>query len=237
MNIEEHSRFMLEFLTESRKARFEEVLSQRTRSAVAVLEDTAKEQNASAVLRTLDALGFHEVHMVEKNWKVKLKSEISKNSDKWLDLRKSESMVDTLRSLKSRGYHIAVTSPHEQGKTHRELPTDKPLAVVFGNEFNGISEEAVEIADDYLQIPMYGFVESYNLSVSVGMVFSALRWQMEEAKTIAYLSEDEKHLIRLRWAIRSARSGAKVYEKWVRENGDVDLSGILPELELHNCGK
>ncbi len=233
MNVEDHANFMLQFLTEQRKERFESVLKKRSRSAIAVLEDTAKEQNASAVLRTLDALGFHEVYMVEQNWKVKLNAEISKQSDKWLDVRKSTSLCTTLSDLKSRGYHIAITSPHEEGITHKELPIHQPVAVVFGNEFKGVSEDAAKYADSYLQIPMYGFVESYNLSVSVGMVFSALRWQMEDKATLQYLSEDEKHLIRLRWALRSARSGAKVYEQWLQQNQATDASGILHELLHH----
>lgn len=226
-SIRDHWEHMSQFLTENRVARFEEVLNERTYSAIPILEDTAKEQNASAVLRTMDALGFHEVHMVESNWKVKLNNDISKGSDKWLDLRKSSDMTETLKGLKSRGYRIAVTTPHENGLTIRQLPLDKPIAVVFGNEWDGISEDAKNLADCFLQIPMYGFVESYNLSVSVGMTFGYLRWELEKRNLLNILSETERLEWKLRWAVHSARSGPHLYKKWLEEQGETDQLGIL----------
>ena len=124
MELIDHWRFMSQFLTDNRKQKFEEVLSKRSRQAIPILEDAAKEQNASAVLRTIDALGFHEVHLIENEWKVQVNSDISKRSDKWLDVHLSNSTSDTIDSLKRRGYAIAVTSPHSTGKSIRQLPID-----------------------------------------------------------------------------------------------------------------
>lgn len=224
MNIEDHYRYMSQFLTEERQQRFNDVLSRRTRNAVAVLENTVKEQNASAVIRTLDALGFHEVHLVEKDWKVKLNAMISKGSDKWLDLQRSADMKATLKGLKERGFLIAATCPHQDGIELKDLKTDQPIAVVFGNEWDGISEAVQDHTDVFMQIPMYGFVESYNLSVSVGMVFSHLRWEMERNNTLTCLTEKEKMKARLRWAIRSSGSGRKLYARWLEKHGEPDLS-------------
>lgn len=222
--LKKHYEYMTQYLTDARQERFEEVLRHRTSRAVAVLEDTAKEQNASAVIRTMDALGFHEVHLVENDFSVELNSTISKGSDKWLDLRKSHDMQSTLRDLKDRGYRIAATCPHERGIDIKDLDTEKPIAVVFGNEFNGISSTVEEEADLYVQIPMYGFVESYNLSVSVGIVFSHLRWTMEKNNRTTPLSQEQYFLAKLKWAIASSRSGAKLYEQWVKENQLEDLT-------------
>lgn len=218
---------MRRFITDERMARFEEVLENRTRRIIPVLEDTAKEQNASAVIRTMDALGVHEVHMVENDWKVKLNAMISKGSDKWLDLRKSHDPTATLCGLKERGYTIVSTCPHEDDVPLMELTTEKPLAIVFGNEWDGISDAVRAETDVFMRIPMYGFVESYNLSAAAAMVFSHLRWDMERRGTMEHLTETEKLLAKLRWTIRSSRSGAKVYKQWLSKHGMPDLSGIL----------
>lgn len=224
----EHYQYLSQFLTEARQQRFEEVLAKRTNRAIAVMEDTVKEQNASAVIRTMDALGFHELHLVENDFTVKLNSMISKGSDKWLDLRKSHDMRDTLRGLKSRGYKIVATCPHENGIDLKDLNTEQPLAVVFGNEYDGISDVVSEEADAFMQIPMYGFVESYNLSASVAMVFSHLRWQMEYNNRVDPLPEEDWMMAKLRWALHSTRSGKKVYTQWLENNGKNDLTGLLP---------
>ncbi|NVK26710.1 MAG: RNA methyltransferase [Flavobacteriia bacterium] len=229
MNLETHWKYISEFLTEDRKARFDEVLAKRTRSAVAVLENSVKEQNASAVVRTLDALGFQELHLVEPEWKVEFKSEISRGSDKWLDIQKSVDIVQTIENLKERGYAIAATTPHADGKSIQQIPTHKPLAVVFGNEWDGISKDASELADYHLQIPMYGFVESYNLSVSVAMIFSYLRWEMEKHGNIQPLTDEDKLRNKLKWGVASTRSGIAVYQKWLDENGYDDIANVITQ--------
>lgn len=230
-DLERHFEYMSGFLTEARIVKFDEVLSKRTIRAIAVLEDTVKEQNASAVIRTLDALGFHEVHLVENDHSVELNQMISKGSDKWLNVVKSHNMRETLRSLKARGYSIVATTPHKNGISLTQLNTsDQPIAVVFGNEWNGISEVVMEEADAYLQIPMYGFVESYNLATSVAMVFSHLRWKLNESE-ISPLPAPDYWLAKLRWSIHSTRSGNMVYNKWITENGHPDLAGVSTELD------
>lgn len=226
-DLKKHFAYMSHFLTEARMERFDEVLNKRTCRAIPILEDTVKEQNASAAIRTLDALGFHEVHLVENDSNVSLNTSISKGSDKWLDLRKSNDMRSTLQELKGRGYKIVATHLHKDGVDLKDLDTETPVAIVFGNEWDGISSVVEEEADAFVQIPMYGFVESYNLTVSIGIVFSHLRWKMEEYNRVTPLTEEQIYTSKLRWAIRSSRSGTKVYAKWLEETGQPDLSGLL----------
>ncbi|NVK04096.1 MAG: RNA methyltransferase [Flavobacteriia bacterium] len=229
MSLIDHWQYISQYLTENRVNRFEEVLSKRTRYAVPVLEDTVKDQNASAVIRTMDALGFHELHLVEQRWNAKINDDISKGSDKWLDIHRHTDIGDSIRDLKSRGYQIVVTAPHEKGIHIRDLPLDKPLAVVFGNEWNGISDEAMELADEFLQIPMYGFVESYNLSVSAAMTFGYIRWELDARNLVPRLPDQEILATMVRWGIHSTRSGYQVYEKWLNDTGNTDVLGIFED--------
>ncbi|KAB2809938.1 TrmH family RNA methyltransferase [Phaeocystidibacter luteus] len=227
MNLETHWNYISGFLTKERIARFDEVLSKRTRRAVAILENTMKEQNASAVIRTMDALGFQELHMVEPEWQVGFKSEISRGSDKWLDIQRSVDLGQSINSLKERGYAIAATTPHESGMAIQQLPLDRPIAVIFGNEWEGISSDSSKNADYHIQIPMYGFVESYNLSVSVAMIFSHLRSEFEQHNLIQPLTEDDKLRNKLKWGVASTRSGKAVYQKWLEDNGFDDIANII----------
>lgn len=229
MPLLDHWKYISQFLTENRISRFEEVLDRRTRFAIPVLEDTIKEQNASAVARTMDALGFHEMHLVEQRKNAKINDDISKGSEKWLDLHRSPDIEETVTGLKERGYKIVVTAPHEKGIAIRDLKLDQPVSVVFGNEWDGISEAAMDLADEFLQIPMYGFVESYNLSVSAAMTFGYIRWELDAQERNHPLTSEEKLESMVLWGIHSTRSGYKVYEKWLKETGNTDLLGIFED--------
>ena len=200
--------FLAQFITEERKQRFEEVLSFRTRHVTVVLEDIFQPHNASAVLRSCDLRGVQDIHIVENNFQYDVNPDVVMGSNKWLNLyhyNGAEFNTPTVyERLHERGYQIVATCPHRDDFTPDTLPLDRPVALVFGTEKLGLSDYAVENADMHVRIPMFGFTESYNISVSAALLLYALTKRLHASTDIDWhLSEDEKNKLRLEWTRRT----------------------------------
>ncbi len=136
-----------------------------------VLEDVAITHNASAVARTCEATGAFHLHIISSQpEQVAFNEAISTRAEKWLSIHFHQTTGECLSLLKSQGFKIAVTTLTGQTIPHTEIDYCQPLAIVFGNESEGVSERALEFADYRLRIPMVGMVQSLNLSVSVGII-------------------------------------------------------------------
>ncbi len=197
------------FVTERRLSRLREVAEARTRYLSLILEDVRNPFNATAVTRTCEGLGVHEMHVVENDHRFQLSPGVTQGASKWLDMkrwrsRESDNTTDCLSSLSARGFRLFATSPHESGYTPDTLPLDKPVAIVFGHEKSGVSRRAFDLCDARLRIPMYGFVESFNLTVSVGMCLSRIRSRIEaEVPELARIPQEEQDQLLLAWLRRS----------------------------------
>ena len=152
-----------EYLTPTRKARIEDALGTRTRDVALVLEDISSEHNASAVLRTAEAFGVLEVHVVPRDSDFKLSRKVSLGAHKWIDLRRHKSAAQAYGELAARGYEVWASDVHGDTVSLEEIPTDGKVALVFGNEHSGLTPEAVAAAHGRFKIPMTGFVESLNI--------------------------------------------------------------------------
>ena len=201
---------LLPFLSDDRAARFNQVLESRTRHVCLVLENVYQSRNASAVMRTCDGVGIQDVHLIENINPWVFNRHVSKGTPSWLTLhRYRQSMNPTeacILQLKQSGYEIAVTSPHVNGKEAHELPIDRPIAVVMGTEFEGVSDAFLAAANHHVYIPMTGFAESLNISVAAGIVMHDLvrraRALPEESWS---LGEKEKAILRAEWAMKTVR--------------------------------
>ncbi|MDX1315453.1 MAG: RNA methyltransferase, partial [Eudoraea sp.] len=156
------------FVTPNRLSLFDKVLAQRTRHLTVLLEDIYQSQNASAVLRTCDCTGIQDVHIVEQRNAYEINKDVALGSNQWLDLhyynQEEDNVGRAVNTLKDRGYRIVATTPHREGVTPETFPLEKGRAVLlFGTELEGLSDRALELADEYLQIPMVGFTESFNI--------------------------------------------------------------------------
>lgn len=196
--------FLYPFITEERKKRFDDVLENRTRYMTVVLEDIYQPHNASAVLRSCDLTGVQDVHIIENRWVYDINPDIVVGSTKWLNLHKyNQSDFNTpeaFETLRSQGYNIVATCPHKNDYTPETLPLDKPIALVFGTEKTGISDYALNNADMYVRIPMFGFTESYNISVSAALLMYAISKRLHDSESIDWhLSDEEKQALRLEW--------------------------------------
>lgn len=208
------------FITDERKERFEEVLEKRTKHITLILEDLYQSRNISAVMRSADGFGLQELHIIEDNHKWTGTKSVSKGASSWLTLHKykgEDPVTDCIENLKARGFRIVATSPHKSGYTPDSLPIDKSLAIVMGTELTGISDKLMSQVDDYVEIPMYGFSESFNVSVAASIVLNRVRTRIEEAGVNNGLSEEEKQKLRMTWAYKTVKDAKAILKHYGKE--------------------
>ena len=207
---------LMSFVSDDRKKRFEDIIKHRTRHIAVVLEDIFQPHNASAVLRSCDLTGVQDVHIIENGNDYNVNPEVALGSSKWLNLikhnEKDNNTLDTFNELRNKGYTIVATTPHKNNFNLDTLPIDKKVAVVFGTELTGLSDLAINNADEYLRIPMYGFTESYNISVSAALTLFALTQRLRKSDISWQLSDDEISEILLNWA-RNSVGRSEVIER------------------------
>ena len=208
--------YFSEYLTEHRKSLFQKVIKYRTRHIAVVLEDIFQPHNASAVLRSCDLTGVQDVHIIENRNTYEVNPDVAMGSFKWLDLYKysdkENNTITAFEKLRKEGYRIVATTPHKDDKTLDNIELGGKMAIVFGTELTGLSDIAIENADEYLRIPMYGFTESYNISVSVALTLFTLTEKLRNSSIAWQLSEDEKTDILLEWSRRSIKR-SEILEK------------------------
>ena len=195
----------------ARRARIDEVLAQRTRFLTVVLEDIYQPHNASAVLRSCECFGVQDVHIVEGRNRFEVNSDVALGAGKWLSLHRygggapQENLETCLDGLKKSGYRLVAATPHANDGPLDEVPVDEPLAVLLGTEELGLSPAALEKADAYLKIPMFGFTESFNISVSAALILRELTRRLRRAPVPWALDAGEELALRLEWYRRSLR--------------------------------
>ena len=170
--------YLGQFLTDERKAKIESVLAFRTRYVTVALEDIHTSQNAGAVLRNCDNLGIQDVHIIEQTTSFKVNLNVTRGCQKWLTThryaKQHGNTCNCIETLKNRGYRIVATTPHKAALNLSDLAVDRPIALLFGNELEGLSETALTQADTLLKIPTYGFSESFNVSVSTALCLQSI---------------------------------------------------------------
>lgn len=214
--------YLSQFITEHKKSVMERVLAERTRFITVVLEDIFKPHNASAVLRTCDCFGIQDIHVIEKINSYKVNPYVSRGASQWVDLhkyyRENGSSVQTcFQTLRQKGYKIFGTSPAPQSISIYDLEPSEKLALVFGNEHDGISEEVKSNCDGLVHIPMLGFTESFNISVAASiLLFDLIQKAGKYHHPDFHLSNEEKQELRLKWyrsIVKNADLHEKVYQK------------------------
>ena len=216
--IEELVNYLSGFVTPERLSLFEKVLDQRTRYITLALEDIYQSQNASAVLRSCDCFGIQDVHVIENRNTFDVDREVAMGASKWLNIQKynegEQNSLDAINRLRADGYRIVATTPHEGDINLEDFALTKgKAAFFFGTELTGISEGIKSEADEFVKIPMYGFTESFNISVSAALCLHYLTHQMRFHSSINWkLSDNEKLDIKLEWLRRTIKS-AELLEK------------------------
>ena len=191
-------------ITVKRIRRIEEVLAQRTRYVTVALEDIYQSQNASAVLRTCECFGVQDVHIIENKNPYNINPAVLKGSNKWLNIhrynRSANNTAEAVYRLKSEGYRVVATSLFKESVSLNSFDVERgKFVIVLGNEYHGVSEYMVEQADECLKIPMYGFTQSFNLSVSAGIILSRLIEKLRYSNITWKLSDLERDILRAEW--------------------------------------
>lgn len=202
------------YLTDSRKQRFEAVLSQRTKHFTVATEDVYQLHNTSAVIRSCDVFGIQEVSIVEEQNSKRIDREIAMGAQKWVDLNRYHSVDDCISDLKQKGYQIVATTPHTDDCELHDFDVTKKSCFFFGRETEGLSKEVLNNADCFLKIPMVGFTESLNISVSAAIILQHVTTKLRQTDINWQLSEKEKVEKRLDWCKKTIKSYDEIVERF-----------------------
>ena len=204
---------LYQLISPSKQELVELISSERTNYLTVVLEDIVKEFNSSAVLRSCDCFGVQELNIIAENQEFEVQRDIAKGSGNWVDVNtyagNNSPGAQCLSELKNKGFRIIATSPHAE-KTINEISIDEPIALVFGTERDGISENIISNADELVKIPMYGFTESFNISVSAALILNQLRNRLEASELRWKLTEEEQTILKIKWCSKIIRNGEQV---------------------------
>jgi tRNA (guanosine-2'-O-)-methyltransferase len=213
------------FVNARRLQNFEKVLENRTRYITLACEDIYQSHNASALLRTCDCFGIQDFHIIEKKNVFDVNPEIALGASNWLTIFRHKIQDDVvapcLSGLRSKGYRIVATTPDRQSVSLSDLDLKKgPVALMFGTEKDGLSEDILKNADEFVRIEMFGFSGSFNVSVSAGIVLYHLRMKLNRSDISWQLSNEEKMAIRLDWLRKSIQSSDLIERDFHRKSGE-----------------
>ena len=210
--------FLENILTENRKERFLQVLSKRTNHFTIAMEDIFQLHNTSAVMRSCEVFGIQQLNVIEERYTKSIDKEIAMGAQKWVDVNRFESISNCISTLKSKGYQIIATSPHENDCDLDNFDITKPSAFFFGTERDGLSEEVLQKADGFLKIPMAGFTESLNISVSAAIIIQNLMSRLHKSDIKWQLTDNEILEQRLLWAKNTIKDIKRIEERYYAEN-------------------
>lgn len=229
MTPEKQMEILTEIMQPARKERLNWVLAQRTQYLTIILENIYHPQNASAVLRSCECFGIQDLHIISDKKRYRPNADVARGASKWLNINHynhgEESTAICIRTLKERGYKIAVTALDEENTMPlEELPIDNPVALCFGTEDMGVSEEAKQLSDYKIKIPMFGFTESFNVSVAAAICLYSLTTRLrnsQELKEKLPLNKELEDTLRLDWHKKCVKNAVQILnysEKRGKEN-------------------
>jgi tRNA (guanosine-2'-O-)-methyltransferase len=213
--------FLAEYVQEDRKELFNNILDERTRYLTVVLEDIYQPQNASAVIRSCDCFGIQDAHIIENQNEYQINPLVVHGASNWIEFKKyneqENNTLDCINKLKDQGYRIVATSPHANDTDLPDFDITKgKTALVFGSEGPGISDIVKENADEFMKIPMYGFTESFNISVSAAICLSHISSELRRSEVDYHLQEEERDYLFTKWMKQTVLDGDKMEREFYR---------------------
>lgn len=205
--------YLENFLTDRRKDLFEKVIANRTNFFTVATQDVYQLHNTSAVIRSCDVFGIQNIHVVEEVNLKKIDREIAMGAQKWVDINRYTSTADCINRLRGNGYKIIATSPHK-GTLLQDFDVSQPAALFFGTETKGLSEEVMKEADEFLQIPMVGFTESLNISVSAAIILQDITARLRRSDLSWQLSKEEQIAKRIDWVKKNLKNSAEILDRF-----------------------
>lgn len=206
--------FLENILTDNRKEKFLKVLKNRTNHFTVAIEDVFQMHNASAVMRSCEVFGIQELNVIEQRYGKSIDKEIAMGAQKWVDINSFDTVSACITDLRNKGYQIIATTPHENDCLLEDFDISKPSALFFGTERDGLSNEILQQADGFLKIPMVGFTESLNISVSAAIILQNLSTRLRNSNVSWQLSEEEILNKRLAWAKNSIKDIKRIEARY-----------------------
>ncbi|MEZ7944929.1 MAG: RNA methyltransferase [Flavobacteriaceae bacterium] len=210
------------FVTDKRKNLFRNILQDRTRHFTVVLEDIYQQHNSSAVIRSCDIFGIQDVHVIENKYNSKVSRHIAKGSQKWLTFNRynedKNNTIDCLENLKSKGYQVIATTPHNDSCVLHDFDITKKSAFVFGVEKAGVSDDVMKNADGFLKIPMVGFTESLNISVAAAIILENFTFKLRNTSVDWKLTKEEQDILYGNWIEKTIKNVDEIKERFIENN-------------------
>ncbi|WP_374708820.1 TrmH family RNA methyltransferase [Chryseobacterium camelliae] len=207
--------YLKQFLTDERLAKIEHFSPESSDFVLPVLEDVYQFRNAAAIVRSVEACGFHKVVALQEENNFEPNLRVTKGADTWVEVEKLPRNIASLREIKNRGYKIVAVSLENNAKMLPEYEVTEPMALVFGTEMEGVSREILDFADETLAIPMYGFTRSFNVSVAASICMYELKQKLMKSGIDYKLSEEKRLKMKIRWAVNSIRSGEEILNHYL----------------------
>ncbi|WP_439152459.1 TrmH family RNA methyltransferase [Winogradskyella sp.] len=202
------------YLTDNRRTRFKKVLEQRTKYFTVAIEDVYQLHNTSAVIRSCDVFGIQEVNIIEEINSKRIDHEIAMGAQKWVDLNRYQNTKSCIKDLKTQGYQIVATTPHAKDCELIDFDISKPSCFFFGRETEGLSQQVLDNADCFLKIPMVGFTESLNISVSAAIILQHVTSKLRKSEIPWQLTEEELIEKRFDWIKKTIKNYDAIVEHY-----------------------
>lgn len=193
------------FITAERKQKFIDILQYRSKHFTVVIEDVYQLHNTSAVMRSCEVFGVQQLHVIEQRFGKQIDKQIAMGAQKWVDIIRHQDSLSCIDSLRQKGYQIIATTPHNDSVYLEDFDISKPSTIFFGTEKKGLSDDVLHNADGFLKIPMVGFTESLNVSVSAAIIIQNLMQRLRASKVNWKLSGEEILEKRLDWTRKSIK--------------------------------
>lgn len=216
--------YLKQFLTDERLSKIEHFSQESSDFVLPVMEDVYQFRNAAAIVRSVEACGFHHVVAFEEENVFNPNLKVTKGAETWVKVEKMPNNLDSLKEIKNRGYKILAVSPENNATMLPDYEVKEPIALVFGTELEGVSDEILDFADETLAIPMYGFTKSFNVSVAAAICMYELKQKLMKSG-IDYKLSEEKLL-----EMKNQMDG-KFHQKWRRTFGKV-FERLVPQITL-----
>ncbi|MCD9855082.1 RNA methyltransferase [Epilithonimonas sp. JDS] len=218
MNPNSTYEYLKQFLTEERRSKIEHYAQESSDFVLPVMEDIYQFRNAAAIVRSVEACGFHKVVAMEKDNFFDPNLKVTKGADTWVEVEKMPRTIESLKNIKNRGYKIVAVSAENNAKMLPDYKVEEPIALVFGTEWEGTTDELLDFADETLAIPMFGFTKSFNVSVAAAICMYELKQKLLKSDIDYKLSEEKLLQLKIRWAVNSIKSGKEILERYQSEN-------------------
>ena len=206
--------YLESYLTEHRRERFTSVLKQRTKYFTVATEDVYQLHNTSAVIRSCDVFGIQEVNIIEEVNTKRIDREIAMGAQKWVDLNRYNTVNQCIKDLKTKGYQIVATTPHAEDCDLIDFDISKKSCFFFGRETEGLSQQVLDEADCFLKIPMFGFTESLNISVSAAIILQHVTSKLRNSDIPWQLKEEERIAKRFHWIEKTIKNYDAIVERF-----------------------